>query len=58
MDAFSRVAAAHPTARLVILGDKGWFRDTLEERVAGYGLTDRVSFPGFLNRAASFAAAA
>jgi glycosyltransferase involved in cell wall biosynthesis len=52
VDAFSRIATAHPTARLVILGDKGWFRDTLEERVAGYGLTDRVSFPGFLDRAA------
>jgi glycosyltransferase involved in cell wall biosynthesis len=50
VDAFSRVAAAHPTARLVILGDKGWFRDTLEERVADYDLSDRVSFPGFLDR--------
>ena len=52
VDAFSRVAAAHPTARLVILGDKGWFRDTLEARVSGYGLPERVSFPGFLDRAA------
>jgi glycosyltransferase involved in cell wall biosynthesis len=52
VDAFARVAAAHPTARLVILGDKGWFRDTLEQRAAGLGLADRVSFPGFLDRAA------
>jgi glycosyltransferase involved in cell wall biosynthesis len=52
VDAFGRVAAAHPTARLVVLGDKGWFRDTLETRVAGLGLTDRVSFPGFLDRSA------
>jgi glycosyltransferase involved in cell wall biosynthesis len=52
VDAFALVAQNHPTARLVILGDKGWFRDTLEERVAGHGLTDRVSFPGFLDRAA------
>jgi len=52
VDAFAKVAAQRPTARLVILGDKGWFRDTLEERVAGHGLTDRVSFPGFLDRAA------
>lgn len=52
VDAFQRVAAVHPTVRLVILGDQGWFRDTLEERVAGHGLTDRVSFPGFLDRAA------
>jgi glycosyltransferase involved in cell wall biosynthesis len=52
VDAFKIVAAAHHTARLVILGDKGWFRDALEERVAGYGLTERVSFPGFLDRAA------
>jgi glycosyltransferase involved in cell wall biosynthesis len=52
VDAFAQVAAAHPTARLVILGDKGWFRDTLEERAAGLGVRDRVSFPGFLDRAA------
>ena len=52
VDAFSRVAANHPTARLVILGDKGEFRDRLEKHVGGYGLTERVSFPGFLDRAA------
>lgn len=52
VDAFARVAAAHPTARLVILGDKGWFRDTLEQRAAGLGVRERVSFPGFLDRAA------
>lgn len=52
VDAFSRVAADHPTVRLVILGDKGEFRDRLERHVAGYGLADRVSFPGFLDRAA------
>lgn len=52
VDAFSRVAKVHPTARLVILGDKGEFRDRLERHVASYGLTDRVSFPGFLDRAA------
>jgi glycosyltransferase involved in cell wall biosynthesis len=52
VDAFGRVAAAHPTARLVILGDKGVFRDSLEARAAGLGLADRVSFPGFLDRAA------
>jgi glycosyltransferase involved in cell wall biosynthesis len=52
VDAFSRVAAGHPTARLVILGDKGEFRDRLERHVAGYGLADRVSLPGFLDRAA------
>jgi glycosyltransferase involved in cell wall biosynthesis len=52
IDAFAKVATAHPTARLVILGDKGWFRDTLEERAAGLGIRDRVSFPGFLDRAA------
>ncbi|MGE3273242.1 MAG: glycosyltransferase family 4 protein, partial [Chloroflexota bacterium] len=52
VDAFARVAAAHPTARLVILGSKGWYRDTLEERAAGLGIQERVSFPGFLDRAA------
>ncbi|MFN8632538.1 MAG: glycosyltransferase family 4 protein [Chloroflexota bacterium] len=52
VDAFAKVAKQHPTARLAILGDKGWFRDTLEQRVAGFGLADRVSFPGFLDRVA------
>jgi glycosyltransferase involved in cell wall biosynthesis len=52
VDAFARVAAQHPTARLVILGDKGWYRDTLEVRAAGLGIRERVSFPGFLDRAA------
>src|SRR3954451_24116353 len=52
VDAFARVAAGHPTARLVILGDKGWFRDPLEQRAPGLGLTPRVSFPVFLDRAA------
>jgi glycosyltransferase involved in cell wall biosynthesis len=52
VDAFARVAAEHPTARLVILGDKGWYRDTLEERAATLGIRERVSFPGFLDRAA------
>jgi len=52
VDAFARVAARHPTARLVILGDKGWFRDSLAERAAGLGIADRVSFPGFLDRVA------
>ena len=52
VDAFAKVAAEHPTARLVILGDKGWYRDTLEERATGLGIRERVSFPGFLDRAA------
>jgi glycosyltransferase involved in cell wall biosynthesis len=52
VDAFARVAATHPTARLVILGDRSDFRDSLEARAAGLGLADRVSFPGFLDRAA------
>jgi len=52
VDAFARVAARHPSARLVVLGDKGHFRDGLEARAAGLGIADRVSFPGFLDRAA------
>lgn len=52
VDAFAKVAAQHPTVRLVILGSKGGFRDLLEARVAGHSLTDRVSFPGFLDPAA------
>ena len=52
VDAIARVAGRHPTARLVILGDKGPFRDSLAERAAGLGIADRVSFPGFLDRAA------
>jgi len=52
VDAFAKVAAAHPTVRLVILGSKGEFRDLLEQRVASHGLSDRVSFPGFLDPSA------
>lgn len=52
VDTFKRIAAAHPIARLVILGDKGEFRDRVEQHAAGYGLSERVSFPGFLDRAA------
>jgi glycosyltransferase involved in cell wall biosynthesis len=52
VDAIARVAARHPTARLVILGDKGEFRDGLAARAAGLGVRERVSFPGFLGRAA------
>jgi glycosyltransferase involved in cell wall biosynthesis len=52
VDAFGRVAARHRTARLVVLGDKGEFRDSLEARAAGLGIANRISFPGFLGRAA------
>jgi glycosyltransferase involved in cell wall biosynthesis len=50
--AFAQIAARHATARLVILGDRGWFRDSLAAQAADLGLADRVSFPGFLDRAA------
>ncbi|MCC6173795.1 MAG: glycosyltransferase family 4 protein [Chloroflexi bacterium] len=51
VDAFARVAERHPTARLVVLGDRGWFRDSLEERATRLGVGGRVSFPGFLKHA-------
>lgn len=52
VDAFAKVAARHPTVRLVILGGEGEFRDRLATRVAGHGLAERVSFPGFLDSGA------
>jgi colanic acid/amylovoran biosynthesis glycosyltransferase len=45
IDAFARLAARHPEARLTILGD-GPLRGALEARVASRGLQDRVEFAG------------
>jgi glycosyltransferase involved in cell wall biosynthesis len=50
--AFAEVAKRHPEARLVILGDRGWFRDRLADQATELGVADRVAFPGFLDRAA------
>ena len=51
VEAFASIAAERPNTRLVILGGAGWFRDSLAEQAAGLCLSDRVSFPGFLDRA-------
>jgi glycosyltransferase involved in cell wall biosynthesis len=47
LDALSLVVPAFPKARLVMVGD-GSLRPALERRAASAGLTDRVSFVGFL----------
>lgn len=47
VDAFARVTT--PGARLVIVGD-GPHRADLESRIAGLGITDRVTFTGYLQR--------
>ena len=52
VDALARVAVFNSSARLVILGDRSEFRDSLEARAASLGVGDRVSFPGFLDRTA------
>lgn len=51
IDAFARIAAAQPEARLVVAND-GSLRGSLEADVAARGLADRVSFVGRLDAAA------
>jgi len=51
IDAFARVAAAQPDARLVVAND-GSLRSALEADVAARGLSERVSFVGRLDAAA------
>ncbi|HUP18596.1 MAG TPA: glycosyltransferase family 4 protein [Gemmatimonadota bacterium] len=47
LDAFARLAAGRPDARLVVAGD-GDHRAALEAGAARMGLTDRVEFPGWV----------
>ncbi|WP_025885706.1 glycosyltransferase [Asaia prunellae] len=47
IDAFAIVARRHPAARLVICGE-GPERQALETRIAGAGLTDRVTLTGYV----------
>ncbi|MFT7721716.1 MAG: glycosyltransferase [Roseateles sp.] len=51
IDAFARIAAARPDARLVVAND-GSLRAALEADAAARGLGDRVSFVGRLDAAA------
>jgi glycosyltransferase involved in cell wall biosynthesis len=51
IDAFARIAAAQPEAKLVVAND-GSLRAALETDVAARGLADRVSFVGRLDAAA------
>lgn len=50
IDAFARIAAAQPGARLVVAND-GSLRAALEADVAGRGLAERVNFVGRLDAA-------
>lgn len=47
LEAFALVAAALPSARLIVLG-KGSDRGDLVRQAAALGITDRVDFPGWL----------
>lgn len=48
LEAFSRVRAGHPAARLTVAGD-GRARARLEARARDLGLADVVAFPGYLD---------
>ncbi|CAM4151356.1 glycosyltransferase [Roseateles saccharophilus] len=54
IDAFARIAAAQPEARLVVAND-GSLRQALQADVAARGLADRVSFVGRLDASAQAA---
>jgi glycosyltransferase involved in cell wall biosynthesis len=49
IDAFARLANAHPDLGLVIGGD-GRARDSLTKKVQALGIADRVALPGALSR--------
>ncbi len=59
IDAFAQLRQRFPEARLVLAGlpgdvaleGPGDYRDYLKRRVEGLGLSDSVSFPGFLSQA-------
>lgn len=52
--ALGRIAAEVPQARLVVLGDRGEYRDRLAAEAVDCGVESRVRFPGFLDRAAYY----
>jgi glycosyltransferase involved in cell wall biosynthesis len=54
IDAFARIAAAQPEARLVVAND-GSLRQALEADVSARGLADKVTFVGRLDAAAQAA---
>lgn len=49
LDAFKLVSAEAPQAHLVIVG-KGEYLPSIKERVGALGLTERVHFPGFIEK--------
>ena len=48
LDVFARVHAAHPHARLILIG-KGPEEETLKAQVQSLGITDAVHFAGFVD---------
>ena len=48
VDAFAKVRADHPEARLTIAGE-GPMRDEVRARAVGHGLGDVVEMPGFVD---------
>lgn len=49
IDAFARVAADHPEARLILAGDGAEMRPAIEARVAELGLGDVVEITGWID---------
>lgn len=52
----SRLRESHPDATLVMAGQAGELSETVRQQAATMGLTDAVSFPGFLDQSAKIAA--
>ena len=50
LDAFARLTAEHPEARLVLAGMRGWSDSDLPARARRLGLEGRVHLPGYLPR--------
>ncbi len=57
LEAFAALSRDDPTAQLVLVGEDGGMRASLEERAAGLGLRSRVRFLGHLPDDAALAAA-
>lgn len=56
LEAFARIADAHPNLFLVLAGPDYGMRDALAERAEALGLTGRVVFPGLLRGREKWAA--
>ncbi|MBN1246169.1 MAG: glycosyltransferase family 4 protein [Anaerolineae bacterium] len=48
IEAFAQIAGDHPGLTLILAGPQGWFTEPIEARVRALGLTERISFPGYV----------